>query len=245
MATRSVQFTLVNNWILPLTQYQNNICHGFFATNPPETINPSTTGEWLAQDDSPSFEGTEGWVKYTCPQTGGQNPTDELVFIYWDLPYFIFDGSGSEMGPSFPYDFKTTVSDVDINPGSNGGFYCDTGGALAWPGTLDNIVAGTETVTTLSIITTPGTNPPTYNPESDIASPTHGVITVMVDLAVVWPAVYELFTLTDDINLSFTLTLSQKSSVGQKMRHVYDGRNGLRALAVAAHQPSLRKVFGI
>jgi len=50
---------------------------------------------------------------------------------------------------------------------------------------------------------------------------------------------------TSDINLSLTLGLRQKGSVGQSIRHFYDGKQGLLALAVTAKQPSLRKVFGL
>lgn len=235
MAKRSVQITLVNNTPFMLTYYQDMLCHGSYSVSPPPTVASHATVQWESHDEFISFEGTEGWVKYTCPQTTDlNNPTSELVFIYWDNPYFPTN--------FIPLDFKTSVSDIDTNTqGHTSSPYCSTATPLIWPqsdpGTFSNIVAGTATVTDLFLMTTDGATP--FDPGSG-GTLVWNVITAFLGSLPVW-----LNALSQDLNWSFTLGLRQNGSVAQSIRHFYDGKQGLLALAVKAQQPSLRKLFGM
>ena len=48
-----------------------------------------------------------------------------------------------------------------------------------------------------------------------------------------------------DVNLHFAVGLRQLGSVGESIRHFYNGKLGLRALAAARSQPSLRALFAL
>ncbi|MGB8899479.1 MAG: hypothetical protein WCC90_09780 [Methylocella sp.] len=229
MAKRGVQITLVNNTPFTLTYYQDMLCHGDYNTGrPPDTVEPNSVVQWGSHDSYISFEGTEGWVKYTCIY----NSTAELVFIYWNNPYFLQD-----VQPPAPFYRNTFISDVDTNTqGHTSSPYCSTSTPLVWPNNsgFSNSKPGTQTITELFDITNPGTNPPAYAGSGGALA---------WNIIVAWPVI--LASLTGDVNLSFTIGLGQKNSVGQRIRHFYDGTKGLRALAVKAQQPSLRKLFGM
>jgi hypothetical protein len=235
VAKRSVGITLVNNTSFLLTYYQDMLCHGFYSNNlpPPATVAPNSTVQWESQDNSPSWEGTEGWVKYTCPQAGGD---DELVFIYWNNPYFEQDLKS----PPAPITIITSVSDVDTNTqGHTNSPYCSTGTPSVWPNPVPpavyaNITPGPAPATQLTLVTTAGTNPPSYNVDTG---------DVVFEGIFVWTVI--LAPLLGDVNLSFTLCLATKNSVDQHIRNFYDGKKGLLALAAASHQPSLRKLLGM
>jgi len=59
-----------------------------------------------------------------------------------------------------------------------------------------------------------------------------------------WPTLLAFTVLGDaDINLEFTIGLRLAGSVDQTIFSFYDGSQGLRSLAGAAKQPSLRTLF--
>ena len=236
MATRSVKITLANNTTFMLTQYQNMLCHGHFLNDspPPSTVEPNTTVQWESDSDSPSLEGTQGWVKYTCPQGNGQ--TSELVFIYWQLPFF----PPTNNDPHAPLTVLTQVSDVDCNTQSpHSSPYCSVTTPAVWPapvsGGFGSITAGQATETEVFPVLTAG-DPDQLDGLGQADNVVFGVLFAL-------PIVFQ--NLSTDINLSFGVGLRQKGSIGQSIRHFYDGKKGLRALAVVAHQPSLRKLFAM
>jgi hypothetical protein len=236
VATRSVQITLNNNTQQSLTYYQDMLCHGSYTNNspPPQTVAPGSTVQWQSQSDDPSVEGTEGWVKYTYDQDGKA----ELVFIYWNLPYFLMD-MNSKIDPIYT---QTDVTDIYVDtqhpPISS---FCTTGPPRVWPndppgGFGNTITPGNGPPTThLFWVDTDATNPPYYDPGSGGA--------LLWNVIFAWPVI--LGGLSGDINLSFAVGLATNGSIGQRIRKFYDGDKGLRALAVTAHQPSVRKLFGI
>ncbi len=237
MATRSVQITLANNTPFTLTQYQNMLCHGHFLNDspPPSTVEPNTTVQWESDSDSPSLEGTQGWVKYTCPQGNGQ--TSELVFVYWQLPFF----PPTTNDPHAPITTITSVSDIDCNTQSgHSSPFCSVTTPAVWPapvsGGFGSIIAGQATATEAFTVLTAGA---LDQLEGGLGSADNVVFGVLGGLPVVFQ------NLSGDINLSFGVGLRQKGSVGQSIRHFYAGEKGLRALTVAAKQPSLRKLFAM
>jgi hypothetical protein len=232
VATRSVQITLNNNTQSMLTYYQDMLCHGSYNSPPPANVAPNSTVQWESQSDDPSLEGTEGWVKYTCDQDGVHS---ELVFIYWNLPYFLMDIKS----PPAPIDTKTSVSDVDTNTqGHTDSPYCSTGIPLVWPNPgsgFGTITPGVAPITNLFSVYTEGSMPPKFDPSSGAA--------LVWDVIFAWPFI--LGGLSGDVNLSFAVGLRNNGSMGQSIHKFYDGNKGLLAPAVKAHQPSLRKLFGM
>jgi hypothetical protein len=229
VATRSVKITFNNNTPFELDYYQDMLCHGYYNNSPPQTIAANSTVQWQSSSHDPGLEGTEGWVKYTCNN-------DELVFVYWNLPYFLMDIKS----PPAPLDIKTTVSDVDTNTqGHTNSPYCSTDTPLVWPnpppGTTPVIVPGNAPATNLFAVYTDGTMPPGFDPTD--------VFGLVWDTIFAWPLI--LGGLAGDVNLSFAIGLRLPGSMGDSIRKFYDGNKGLLALAVRANQPSLRKLFAM
>jgi hypothetical protein len=229
MPLRSVQITLVNNTPFALTEYRAGKCHGSWAGMPPATVGPNgAMVQWQSQDDG-IFTGTEGWVKYTCPQTAftgtGTPPpgASELVYIHWDNPYIWGENTN-------PIDPSTSISNISAP--------CDE---FSWPGgasgTFATITPGKSTVTQLFAVSNSGGGV-NFNFGT-------GPVGEGFTILLAWPAVLTLgfIAVEHDINLEFTLGLRMNGSTRGSINHFYDGSQGLRTLAVQAQQPSLRQLF--
>jgi hypothetical protein len=93
-----------------------------------------------------------------------------------------------------------------------------------------------------------GTNPPECRHELFVAGIAGAGISNVTwwDAIVNWPALLGLTVLgAADVNLQFTLGLRAVGSVGQTIRSLYDGRQGLRALARTAGRSSFRALFNM
>jgi hypothetical protein len=241
---RSVQITLINNTPFTLTHFWEFICHGSWANvtgNPtptpaqnaslPETVAPFGWIQWQSQDvDLSVGTGTEAWVKYTCPQTTDPtNPISELVWIHWDNP-FAWDGKTN------PIDYQVSLSDVIPTCGSGD----------SWP--PFGVVPGSTRVTELFGVSKSGTEPPAAPIWQDTSDgPPFDELSTAWNAVFGWPVllVQGLIDVESDINLTFTLGLRRRGSIGDSIRRFYDGSKGLRALALKAQQPSLKKLFGM
>jgi hypothetical protein len=234
MSKRSVQITLLNNTPYTLTHSSEYICTGSWsdvtgtpAPTPaqnaslPETVGPNAMIQWQSEDSEFSvFTGTEGWVKYSIAGNDEFNkPVSELLWIHWNNPY-IWDSN------TRPLDFKTSLSDVHPT--------CGTGDP--WP------PFGTPSLpplrTQLFGISSSGTGPSPLN---------YGSLGAEVwDWVIDWAGmiVQGLIDAESDVNLEYTLGLRQNNgSIDESIRRIYPGSKGLRALAVMAKQPSMRKLF--
>jgi hypothetical protein len=251
---RSIQITLYNNSPYEIQEFRENLCHGDWGTvtpnvsNPiagsvlPPTIGPDQMVQWESHQHDTlgvSFSGTEGWVKYSIqwinPGFTATNPNapqyySDLLWIYWDNPY-IWSGSTN------PIQGRTNNADI---PSPNS--YCDNGDP--WPGGgagsgFATAMPGPTTVTEVFMVSGPGDAADQY------AINFGNTPAEVWDWVVAWPLILSLGFIDAEsyIDLQFTLGLRQKGSVEQSIRHFYDGSKGLRALAVSANQPSLRKLF--
>jgi hypothetical protein len=230
MPLRSVQITLVNNTPFTLIEYRAGLCHGNWSGAPPATVASTNTQvqqvQWQSQD-AEIFTGTEGFVKYTCPQAAeaDRETPAELVYIYWDNPYVW-------AGDTTPIVFETSVS----------GITAPCGGDIAWPGgssgTFATITPGSSTVTQLFGVSSSGNGQTGFNFGT-------GPVGEGWDWFAAWPLILTegFIDVEHDINLEFTIGLRLKGSVRGSVQHFYDGSRGLRALAVQAQQPSLRQLF--
>ena len=230
MPLRSVQITLVNNTPFTLTEYRAGLCHGGWSGVPPSTVAPNSQVQWQSQDEK-VLTGTEGFVKYTCPQTvapaigNASFTTSELVYIYWDNPY-VWSKSTS------PIVMQTKISNLSA----------PCGGDVSWP--TGDIRPGNSTVTQIFGVTSGGSGPVGWIWGT---GPVGIGFTIFLSWPLVWIPIVEqdIKDLETDVNLEFTLGLRLNGSVRGSIQHIYDGSSGLRALAVQAQQPSLRKLFNL
>jgi hypothetical protein len=254
---RTVQISLFNNTPYQIQEYHENLCHGDWGTvtpsvsNPtsgwvlPPTIEPDQMVQWESHQHSTlgiSLSGTEGWVKYSVnwlnPNFTGSNPNapqyySDLLWIYWDNPRVWGDSTT-------PIQYKTNNADI---PSPNS--YCDNGSP--WPG------GGAGGGFAFAI---PGPTIATEVFQVSNTSPSDGQYIIdtgdstgaqVWNWFAGWPLILTegLIALDDNIDLQFAFGLRQNGSVEQSIRHFYDGNKGLRALAVSAKQPSLRKLFNL
>jgi hypothetical protein len=222
MARRSVRITLLNNTPFTLTWLASNRCHGIWTDPwiPPRLIAPQSQGTWQTES-SGIGTGTEAWVKYLLTNNGvdfmtGQSCVPELVFIHWDNP-FIWS---PHLEP-----VQKSVGTVDVPPP------CDDDGSGS--GTFPPVA---------------GTNPPGCRHELFVAGIAGSGISNVTwwDAIVNWPALLGLTVLGEaDVNLQFTLGLRAVGSVGQTIRTLYDGHQGLRPLAQTAGRLNFRALFNM
>jgi hypothetical protein len=259
VAKRSVAITLVNN--LPasftITHFWEAICHGSWGPVTATPATDSTTADpnstlpagiasneiltWSSADSEFSIgKGTEAWVKYTVegpdydvPSEPGQPAPSygELLFLHWNNEY---DPSSSEI----PLVAEMRLSEV--NSSTPGGVPCEQGEQTTpWP--QFGVTPSPRRMTQVIMVSNSGPNsPPTFSWGSSGAGPAF-------DVFLGWPFLLgdALVDLERDVNWSFTLVLREVGSVAQSIRHLHDGKQGLRALAVQAHQPSLRKLLAL
>jgi hypothetical protein len=223
MPRRSTRITLLNNTPFTLTWLASNRCHGSWTDPwiPPRQISPKTQGAWQSES-SGIGTGTEAWVKYLLNNNEtdfatGQPCLPELVYIHWDNP-FVW-GPHTKPVP----DHTVTTSDVTTP--------CDDGGTTS--GTFPPVA---------------GTTPQGCRHELFIAGVSGAGISNVTwwDVIVNWPALVGLTVLgAADVNLQVTLGLRAVGSVGQTIRSLYDGRQGLRSLARTAGRSSFRALFNM
>jgi hypothetical protein len=227
MPKRSTRVTLSNNTPLTLTLVPDavQLCHGQWTEGwqpPPNQIMSKTAGSWQSESHGLAT-GTEGWVKYelAAPPNTASPPPPELVYVHWDNP-FVW-GNGTQ-----PSDQQVSVEDVTPACNKNKGAW-DNGSfnPMAQP-THELFIAG---MTTNNEGWTWGTG-------------TGGAVTTIV---LAWPALILLgiTQLLHDINIEIVLGLRQKGSVDQTIFGLVDGAKGLRTVAHAAGQPSLRKLLAL
>ncbi len=222
MPRRSTRITLLNNTPFTLTFLASNRCHGDWTDpwQPPSQIPPNTQGGWQSES-SGIATGTEAWVKYILNNTDsdfatGQPCLPELVYIYWDNPFV-------PNHDTKPIKFQVGTSDVTPPCGADG----------ATSGTFPPVG---------------GTTPRGCRHELFMAGMSGAGISNVTwwDAIVNWPALLGLTVLGEaDINLQFTLGLRAVGSVGQTIRSLYDGRQGLRSLARTAGRSSFRALFNM
>jgi hypothetical protein len=96
MATREFQIGLNNQTEFRLTKITDHLCHGVWASPPPDRIEANSVASWHSRSggDVPIFgsiaTGTEGWVKYKVEServVDNRARGGEIVYIYWDNPY--------------------------------------------------------------------------------------------------------------------------------------------------------------
>lgn len=214
MSRRDVNITLSNNTPFTLTLVgSSGPCHGDWTAQPPQQIQSKTHGVWQS-DSSGILTGTEGWVKYVIESSTPGCP-QELVYIHWDNP-FVWDNNTT------PLDFA--VSTNDITP------HCDQDkGSWGTSGGFQNPPAPQNCAHELFLYSASGGGPQNIT---------------WWDVAVNWPALLALILLGQaDIHLTFVIGLRAKGSTDESIFSFYDGSKGLRALANAAGQSSLRKLF--
>jgi hypothetical protein len=224
MAKRSTRVTLSNNTNYTLSLLGATPCHGIWTEpwRPPSQILPKTHGAW--QSESEGFlTGTEGWVKYVIQnddlRPGAQNDTQkcpqELVFIHWDNP-FVWPSSPDL--DTFPLERSVGISDVTPS--------CDADKGIWTEAPEDAIPKGCSSHELFLAEMSPSAGNP---------------ITLWGGIwdTIIWPAVAAL----TEINLEFTVGLRAAGSVDQTIYSFHDGTKGLRSLANAARQPSLRKLL--
>jgi len=229
MPKRSTRITLSNNTGFPLALVADGaqLCHGKWTEGwqpPPATIADKTHGAWQSESggDIPIIgdiaTGTEGWVKYQLTPPAPSPP--ELVYIHWDNPYVWSSGTN-------PSDQQVSTNDVKPPCNSNKG---------AW----NSLPFGSPPATHELFIAGGSSNGQAF----DWGTGTGGKA---FDVVFVWPAliILGIADLQGDINIEIVLGLRTKGSVDQTIYGFYDGTKGLRALASAAGQPSLRKLFNL
>jgi hypothetical protein len=223
MPRRSTRITLLNNTPFTLTFLASNRCHGDWTDpwQPPSRIPPNTQGAWQSES-SGIATGTEAWVKYLLNTTDsdfatGQPCLPELVYIHWDNPFV--------WGPHTKPIPDHTVGTSDVTTP------CDDGGTTS--GTFPPVG---------------GTTPQGCRHELFMAGMSGAGISNVTwwDVIVNWPALLGLIVTGEaDVNLQLTLGLRAVGSVGQTIRSLYDGRQGLRSLARTAGRSSFRALFNM
>lgn len=218
MPKRSIRITLLNNTPYMLTWLASNRCHGQWTDlwTPPRQIPPHSQGAWQTESAGVGT-GTEAWVKYLLENT--DSPClPELVYIHWDNPFIWPDSDVKKRE-------KHSVGTSDVPTP------CDPDGTTS--GTFPPVA---------------GTNPPGCSHEVFRAGITGTGISNVTwwDAIVNWPVLLGLTALGEaDINIQYTLGLREVGSVGQTIRSLYDGRQGLRALALTAGKLSLKELFNM
>lgn len=274
MAKRSVEITLLNNTNYYLQEYWEAIPHGSWggvtgspapgAPLPnwslPSTIAPLSTTTWSSADSEFSIgKGTEAWVKFSLlcgPPLGQAN----LLYLHWDNPFVWANNDPPGDNPMSGY----AVLPGELNFNNPGGGLLPGGippqqQAVDWPGNSltvgglsspENpayavnpgvpISAAPNITCDIILISNNASGPPTFNFGSSGAGP-------VFDVAIGWPelVISGLIDLETDVNFSFTFVLRERGSVLQSIRRVYDGSQGLLALAKQQKQQSLRKLFAM
>lgn len=241
MAKRSVQVTIVNNTPFTLTEFYECIPHGSWGpVTVSPTSSPTTPGDpgWTlpgtikpgelvtlscADAEFGIATGTEAWAFYqviTSPGTSSVPPSADLLYLHLDNPYIWGDSTQ-------PIIAHTTLANPPGSP------------APSWPpwgGTVADASLQTQSFIVTAASNT-GFQPLNFgNTGAEVW-----------DWAVAAPYLFllGLIDAEEDINLSFAVGLRQLGSVGESIAHFHDGHLGLRMLAQANHQSSLRALFSL
>jgi hypothetical protein len=237
MPVRSVRITLSNNTLYNLTLIGlAGPCHGDWTDPqnpwpngwmPPHTIPSRTRAQW--ETNSAGFlTGTEGWVRYQIENHDDDpvQPTPpppqmpvkcrpELVYIHWTNP-FIWNPNTNFPEDILNYNIWTSDVDPHCDKDRKGIFWGD-GGQSSRGCRHELFPAG-------------------------VSGP--GLSITWADAVFSWPVIGLLTLIGDqDIHLEFTLGLRALGSVDQTIIQFYDGTKGLRSLANAVGEPSVRKLF--
>jgi hypothetical protein len=223
MAARSVQIQLANNTNFPLTLIASHLCHGKWTNGvqPPPTVAAKSQVSWESQSDG-VLTGTQGWAKYyLVPSTGGM----EQVLVSWDNPYVPASGTPWINGSDSIYNISPPCGNDNT-----GGFASQ--GPSTFPDTHQYQIAltgagNTGTTTNFDMLKTLGT-----------------LVLPFTELVALGNIILDIVTGGVEVQLTFSVQVELKGSVGEALPINYDKSKGLRPLANEAKTSSIRKLIG-
>jgi hypothetical protein len=237
---RSTKITLANNTDLTLTLLGSHLCWGDWTDDiePPSQVPPKTHAVWESESGWVPIvgvppTGTEGYVKYVIQSTDvdtttGKQCLPELVYIYWNNPFF-WDSAWRDEWKKDPKNVSKQIINSEVST-ADVEARCD-GDEVLWD--TDFPHGGNSS---------PNCRHQIFNvklSEKHIGASPEWAYVVFMPLEFLGM----LMLGEHDINLEWTIGLRDLGSVEQSIHSFHDGSKGLRTLIRKHNQSSLRKFF--